>query len=90
MRPRFHRRPSAAERRKNISREALIRTVERPSSRPIDVSPLGYENVWVEVDAETGKIRVFRAMVAVAEVEIRCSSSRSRGPRAVKPGRRAR
>ena len=39
---------------KNISREALIRTVEEAISRPTAASP-GNENVCVEVDSETGR-----------------------------------
>lgn len=54
---------------KNISREALLRTVEEAiQSAYRRVSP-GNENVGVEVDAETGKIRVFRAKTVVQEVE---------------------
>src|SRR5574340_270028 len=54
---------------KNISREALLRTVEEAiQSAYRRVSP-GNENVGVEVDAETGKIRVFRAKTVVEEVE---------------------
>ncbi|MGH2467707.1 MAG: transcription termination factor NusA, partial [Candidatus Limnocylindrales bacterium] len=54
---------------KNISREALLRTVEEAiQSAYRRVSP-GNENVGVEVDAETGKIRVFRAKTVVELVE---------------------
>ncbi|HEX5450830.1 MAG TPA: transcription termination factor NusA, partial [Candidatus Limnocylindrales bacterium] len=54
---------------KNISREALIRTVEEAiQSAYRRVSP-GNENVNVEVDPETGRIRVYRAKTVVGEVE---------------------
>jgi N utilization substance protein A len=54
---------------KNISREALIRTVEEAIESAYRRVAPGNENVCVEVDAETGKIRVFRAKTAVEEVE---------------------
>ena len=54
---------------KNISREALIRTVEEAIESAYRRVAPGNENVCVEVDSETGKIRVFRAMTAVEEVE---------------------
>ncbi|MFI5253863.1 MAG: transcription termination factor NusA [Candidatus Limnocylindrales bacterium] len=54
---------------KNISRESLIHTVEEAiQSAYRRVSP-GNENVGVEVDAETGRIRVFRAKTIVETVE---------------------
>ncbi|HEY8168677.1 MAG TPA: transcription termination factor NusA [Candidatus Limnocylindrales bacterium] len=54
---------------KNISREALLRTVEEAIESAYRRVAPGNENVCVEVDGETGRIRVFRAMTAVAEVE---------------------
>jgi transcription termination/antitermination protein NusA len=54
---------------KNIPREQLVRTVaEAIQSAYRRVAP-GNENVWVEVDPESGQIRAFRAMHVVAEVE---------------------
>jgi len=54
---------------KNIPREQLVRTVaEAIQSAYRRVAP-GNENVWVEVDPESGRIRAFRAMHVVAEVE---------------------
>ena len=70
---------------KNISREALIRTVEEAIESAYRRVAPGNENVWVEVDAETGKIRVFRAMVAVAEVEDPMLEFTLDEARAVKP-----
>ena len=54
---------------KNISREALVRTVEDAIESAYRRVAPGNENVGVEVDSETGKIRVFRAKTAVDEVE---------------------
>ena len=54
---------------KNISREALIRTVEEAIQSAYRRVAPGNENVGVQVDAETGKIRVFRAKTVVQEVE---------------------
>ncbi|MGH2406974.1 MAG: transcription termination factor NusA [Candidatus Limnocylindrales bacterium] len=54
---------------KNISRESLIHTVEEAiQSAYRRVSP-GNENVGVEVDAETGRIRVYRAKTVVEIIE---------------------
>jgi transcription termination/antitermination protein NusA len=54
---------------KNISREALVRTVaESIQSAYRRVAP-GNENVWVDVDPESGRIRAYRAMLVVDEVE---------------------
>ncbi|HSH21863.1 MAG TPA: transcription termination factor NusA, partial [Candidatus Caenarcaniphilales bacterium] len=54
---------------KNIPREQLVRTVaEAIQSAYRRVAP-GNENVWVEVDPESGRIRAFRAMHVVGEVE---------------------
>ena len=53
---------------KQVPREQLIRTVEdaiQSAYRRV----AGDEDIHVRIDAETGKIRVFRARVAVAEVE---------------------
>ena len=53
---------------KQVPREQLIRTVEdaiQSAYRRV----AGDEDIHVRIDAETGKIRVFRARVAAAEVE---------------------
>ncbi len=53
---------------KQVSREQLIHAVEdgiQSAYRRV----AGEEDIHVRIDAETGKIRVFRAMVAVDEVE---------------------
>lgn len=54
---------------KNISRESLIRTVEEAIQSAYRRVAPGNENVGVEVDAETGKIRVYRAKSVVEIVE---------------------
>jgi N utilization substance protein A len=54
---------------KNISRESLIRTVEEAIQSAYRRVAPGNENVGVEVDAETGKIRVYRAKAVVETVE---------------------
>ena len=54
---------------KNIPREQLVHAVsEAIQSAYRRVSP-GNENVWVDVDPETGRIRAYRANHVVAEVE---------------------
>jgi transcription termination/antitermination protein NusA len=54
---------------KNISRESLVRTVaESVQAAYRRVAP-GNENVWVDVDPETGHIRAYRAMQVVDEIE---------------------
>jgi len=53
---------------KQVPREHLIRTVEdaiQSAYRRVQ----GEEDIHVRIDAETGRIRVFRARVAVSEVE---------------------
>ena len=53
---------------KQVPREQLIRTVEdaiQSAYRRI----ANEEDIHVEIDAESGKIRVFRARIAVVEVE---------------------
>jgi N utilization substance protein A len=54
---------------KNIPREQLIHTVEDAIQSAYRRVAPGNENVCVEVDAETGRIRVYRAMHVVDEVE---------------------
>ncbi|HET7676232.1 MAG TPA: transcription termination factor NusA [Candidatus Limnocylindrales bacterium] len=54
---------------KNIPREQLIRTVEEAIESAYRRVAPGNENVCVEVDPDTGKIRIFRAKTVVDEVE---------------------
>ncbi len=53
---------------KQVPREQLIRTVEEAIQSAYR-RVAGDEDIHVEIDAETGKIRVFRARSVVAEVE---------------------
>jgi transcription termination/antitermination protein NusA len=54
---------------KNISRESLVRTVAESIQAAYRRVAPGNENVWVDVDPETGKIRAYRAMQVVQEIE---------------------
>lgn len=54
---------------KNIPREQLLKTVEEAIQSAYRRTTPGNENVGVEVDNETGRIRVFRAMWVVDEVD---------------------
>src|SRR3712207_4653964 len=54
---------------KGVSREQLVHTVEDAIQSAYRRVAPGNENVGVEIDAETGKIRVFRAKTVVEEVE---------------------
>ena len=54
---------------KNIPREQLVRTVEDAIASAYRRVAPGNENIHVEVDPESGRIRVFRAMRVVSEVE---------------------
>jgi len=54
---------------KNISRESLIQTVEEAIQSAYRRVSAGNENVGVEVDAETGRIRVYRAKTVVETIE---------------------
>jgi N utilization substance protein A len=53
---------------KGVSREQLIRTVEEAIQSAYRRSP-GDEDIHVRIDAESGKVRVFRARLVVDEVE---------------------
>jgi transcription termination/antitermination protein NusA len=53
---------------KGVSREQLIRTVEEAIQSAYRRSP-GDEDINVRIDAESGKVRVFRARLVVDEVE---------------------
>ncbi|CAN5866301.1 transcription termination factor NusA [soil metagenome] len=54
---------------KNIPREQLVRTVAEAIQSAYRRTTPGNENVCVDVDPESGRIRVYRAMYAVGEVE---------------------
>jgi transcription termination/antitermination protein NusA len=74
---------------KNISRDALVRTVaESIQSAYRRVAP-GNENVWVDVDPESGAIRAYRAMEVVDEVEDPLSQWTVDEAQQHKPGARA-
>jgi len=53
---------------KGVSREQLIRTVEDAIQSAYRRTP-GDEDIQVRIDAESGKVRVFRAREVVEEVE---------------------
>jgi N utilization substance protein A len=53
---------------KGVSREQLIRTVEEAIQSAYRRTP-GDEDINVRIDAESGKVRVFRARLVVEEVE---------------------
>ncbi|HEX7491065.1 MAG TPA: transcription termination factor NusA [Candidatus Limnocylindrales bacterium] len=53
---------------KGVSREQLVRTVEEAIQSAYRRSP-GDEDIHVRIDAESGKVRVFRARLVVAEVD---------------------
>ena len=53
---------------KGVSREQLIRTVEEAIQSAYRRSP-GDEDIHVLIDAESGKVRVFRARLVVDEVD---------------------
>ncbi len=54
---------------KGVSREQLVKTVEEAIQSAYRRVTPGNENVGVQVDAETGRTRVFRAKTVVDEVE---------------------
>ncbi|MGC8633799.1 MAG: transcription termination factor NusA [Candidatus Limnocylindrales bacterium] len=54
---------------KGVPREQLVRTVEEAIQAAYRRVAPGNENVYVEIDPESGHIRVYRAMIAVEEVE---------------------
>jgi N utilization substance protein A len=53
---------------KGVSREQLIRTVEEAIQSAYRRSP-GDEDIYVRIDGESGKVRVFRARLVVEEIE---------------------
>ncbi len=71
---------------KNISRESLIRTVEEAIQSAYRRVAPGNENVGVEVDAETGRIRVYRAKTVVEAVEDPLTEFTIEEAEAFKPG----
>ena len=54
---------------KGIPQDALVRTVEEAIESAYRRAAPGNENIGVEVNAQTGAIRVYRAKTAVEEVE---------------------
>src|SRR3712207_73483 len=54
---------------KGVSREQLVHTVEDAIQSAYRRVAPGNENVGVQIDAETGRIRVFRAKTVVEEIE---------------------
>ncbi|MFI5262459.1 MAG: transcription termination factor NusA, partial [Candidatus Limnocylindrales bacterium] len=54
---------------KGISQDALVRTVEEAIESAYHRAAPGNENIGVEVNGQTGAIRVFRAKTVVEEVE---------------------
>src|SRR3954462_13896240 len=54
---------------KGVSREQLVRTVEEAIQSAYRRVEPGNEDVQVSLDIESGKMRVWRAKTAVAEVE---------------------
>jgi N utilization substance protein A len=54
---------------KGIPQDALVRTVEEAIESAYRRAAPGNENIAVEVNAQTGTIRVYRAKMAVEEVE---------------------
>jgi transcription termination/antitermination protein NusA len=72
---------------KQVPREQLIRTVEEAIQSAYR-RVAGDEDIHVEIDAETGRIRVFRARTAVAEVEDPLTEFTIEEAQAVKPDAR--
>jgi transcription termination/antitermination protein NusA len=72
---------------KQVPREQLIRTVEEAIQSAYR-RVAGDEDIHVEIDAETGRIRVFRARNVVAEVEDPLTEFTLEEAKAVKPDAR--
>ncbi len=70
---------------KGVPREQLVKTVEEAIQAAYRRVAPGNENVYVEIDPETGRIRVYRAMIAVEEVEDPLTEFTLDEARAVKP-----
>ena len=69
---------------KQVPREQLIRTVEEAIQSAYR-RVAGDEDIHVQIDAETGKIRVYRARHVVAEVEDPLTEFTLEEARALKP-----
>src|SRR5688572_22144995 len=54
---------------KGVSREQLVRTVEEAIESAYRRVSQGNEDVHVEIDPESGKVRIYRAKTVVDEVE---------------------
>ena len=70
---------------KGVSREQLIRTVEEAIQSAYRRSP-GDEDIHVRIDAESGKVRVFRARLVVDEIEDPATQMTLADAQAVRPG----
>jgi len=71
---------------KGVSREQLVRTVEEAIQSAYR-RVAGDEDIQVRIDAETGKVRVYRARLVVEEIEDARYPNDARG-RSGPPGRR--
>ena len=69
---------------KGVSREQLIRTVEEAIQSAYRRSP-GDEDIHVLIDAESGKVRVFRARLVVEEVDDATTQLTLAEAQAIKP-----
>jgi N utilization substance protein A len=69
---------------KQVPREQLVRTVEDAIQSAYRRTE-GDEDIYVRIDAETGKVRVFRARLAVAEVDDPLTQLTLEEARAIKP-----
>ena len=54
---------------KGVPREQLVRTVEDAIQSAYRRVAPGYEDVYVNLDTETGEMRIYRARLVVSEVE---------------------
>ena len=70
---------------KNIPRDQLIHTIEEAIASAYRRVAPGNENVYVEVDSESGRIRVYRAMRVVDEIEDPLTEFTLEDARRVKP-----
>ncbi len=70
---------------KGVSREQLIRTVEEAIQSAYRRTP-GDEDIHVRIDADSGKVRVFRARLVVEEVEDPTTQTTVEEAQAYQPG----
>jgi N utilization substance protein A len=70
---------------KGVSREQLIRTVEEAIQSAYRRSP-GDEDINVRIDAESGKVRVFRARLVVEEIDDPLTQMTVAEAQAIQPG----